>query len=241
MKPDEAWLIWTFSSMKIKNKKICPKNVHTLILIVTLVSHLRNVRVTIFISLSFPLFCFWIQEKHVLHEPKKNLNLHHGPSPIHEIYATCPLRGLWCVDVFRTNFFRVFQKKISFSRYVFSTFQTILSHLRPIFGEVFLKNFTANFFFNFGWVQSDARACSSLFFFETESNNCARNADLQCPLDVVHALTKIWMNIWLFHGESKAQKCRKSSNIITHFSKKITSSGWRLLVFMIYFLWNGMQ
>ena len=111
MKPDEAWLIWTFSSMKIKNKKICPKNVHTLILIVTLVSHLRNVRVTIFISLSFPLFCFWIQEKHVLHEPKKNLNLHHGPSPIHEIYATCPLRGLWCVDVFRTNFFRVFLKK----------------------------------------------------------------------------------------------------------------------------------
>jgi hypothetical protein len=45
--------------------------------------------------------------------------------------------------------FSVFSKKISFSRYVFSTFQTILSHLGPIPGDFFLKNFSANFFFKF--------------------------------------------------------------------------------------------
>ena len=46
----------------------------------------------------------------------------------------------------------IFQKKfnffflISFSRYIFSTFQTISSHLGPISGDIFLKSFTVNFF-----------------------------------------------------------------------------------------------
>ena len=50
-RPDESWLIRTVLDMKLKDKKMCPKNVITWILIVTLVSHLTNMCVTVLISL----------------------------------------------------------------------------------------------------------------------------------------------------------------------------------------------
>ena len=50
-RPDEAWRIRTLLDTKIKNKKICQNDVITWILIVTLVSHLTNMRVTVLISL----------------------------------------------------------------------------------------------------------------------------------------------------------------------------------------------
>ena len=44
-RPDEAWRIRTLLDLKIINKKMCPNDIITCILIVTLVSHLRNMRV----------------------------------------------------------------------------------------------------------------------------------------------------------------------------------------------------
>ena len=40
----------------------------------------------------------------------------------------------------------VFSKKISFSRYIFSMFQTILSHMGPIPGDFFFKVSLQNLF-----------------------------------------------------------------------------------------------
>ena len=84
-RPDESWLIRTVLDMKLKNKKMCPKNVITWILIVTLVSHLTNMRVTVLISLLLPHFCFQIQHIRFLHEPEKKWKLHNIPSLIYKI------------------------------------------------------------------------------------------------------------------------------------------------------------
>ena len=45
--------------------------------------------------------------------------------------------------------FNVFSKKNSFSRYVFSTFQTISSRLVPIPGDFFFEKCPCKFFFKF--------------------------------------------------------------------------------------------
>ena len=97
-RPDEAWRIRTLLDLKIINKKMCPKNVITWILIVTLVSHLTNMRVTVLISLLLPFFCFRIQHLCFLHEPEKKWKVHNIPSLIYKIYA------LQCDDVIRTCF-----------------------------------------------------------------------------------------------------------------------------------------
>ena len=55
------------------------------------------------------------------------------------IHDTSPRRGIWGSN------FRHSGKKFSFSRYVFSAFQTISSRLVPIPGDFFLKSVPAKF------------------------------------------------------------------------------------------------
>ena len=91
-RPDEAWSIRTVLDMKYKNEKMCPKNVINWILIVTLVSHLTNMRVTVLISLLLPSFYCRIQNSCFLHEPEKKWKLHNIPSLNYKIYASGPLK-----------------------------------------------------------------------------------------------------------------------------------------------------
>ena len=138
------------------------------------------------------------------------------------------------IRTFWAEIFRVFSKKFSFSRYVFSTFRTILSHLRPNFSQIFWKSVLKDFFLP-KKLQGGPCTFSWLFFFEIKSNNHVSNTLLWSPLDIFYVSVKIWINILWFHGAYEAWKCQKSCKIHALFEKVLGGpcAYWWLFFFEI--------
>ena len=116
----------------------------------------------------------------------------------------------------KITFFEKFSKK----KFIFKIrFLDVSDHFKS-FGTHFWRHFFEKFHCKFLFVQSDARACSCLSFFENECNDYIWNTHLQCSLDVFHTFTKIWANISFFHGAYEAQNTKNHPKIVTHFFKK---------------------